>query len=181
LDFIKSTTNVGSGYGNWFYQGGKSTVESYQKHPELLDKHYQFLENCLDYYVDEENRLFVHAGFDVNFDVTEQNKTTYIWDRVFWSNVSRGFYYGCDKFKEIYIGHTTTISQWKHGRPVNIHNVWNMDTGATYMGKLSMMNIDTKELFQSDPVFMLYPEHKGRNGVLLSNDPNWNKWGLFED
>jgi hypothetical protein len=55
-----------------------------------------------------------------------------------------------------------------------------MDTGATYIGKLSIMDLNTKELTQSDPVFQLYPEHMGRNGKLVMDDPEWNKWGLFE-
>jgi serine/threonine protein phosphatase 1 len=37
-----------------------------------------------------------------------------------------------------------------------------MDTGAGWQGKLSMMNIDTKEIFQSDPVPDLYPKYRGR-------------------
>jgi serine/threonine protein phosphatase 1 len=40
--------------------------------------------------------------------------------------------------------------------------VWFMDTGAGWSGKLSMMNIDTKEIFMSDPVPELYPGVKGR-------------------
>lgn len=182
LEYLKQTPNLnGTPYGNWYYQGGKATKESYDKHPYLIDKHLEFLGNTKNYYLDDKNRLFIHAGFDVNFEIDEQRTSVYYWDRTFWSNVGRGFMGGTEKFNEIYIGHTPTISNWKHGKPVNIGNVWNMDTGATYMGKLSMMNIDTKELFQSDPVFMLYPEHKGRNGVLLANDPDWNKWGLFVD
>jgi serine/threonine protein phosphatase 1 len=31
-----------------------------------------------------------------------------------------------------------------------------MDTGAGWEGKLSLMNITTKEVFQSDPVCELY-------------------------
>jgi len=38
-----------------------------------------------------------------------------------------------------------------------------MDTGAGWEGVLSMMNIDTKELFQSDLVADLYPGVRGRH------------------
>jgi len=41
-----------------------------------------------------------------------------------------------------------------------------MDTGAGWQGKLSMMNIDTKEIFQSDPIADLYQEHTGRSGII---------------
>jgi serine/threonine protein phosphatase 1 len=47
--------------------------------------------------------------------------------------------------------------------PVNIGNLWNLDTGAAYDGKITIMNIDTKEFEQSDPLYRLYPDEKGRN------------------
>lgn len=181
-----------SQYNGWMHHGGKSTLESYTINPELLDKHIDFLKKSLRYYIDENNNLFLHAGFDPNYEIDDQPfdhdypasdglSSHYFWDRNFWSNVSRGFLDGCDRFQEIYIGHTPTISQWRHGRPVHFGNVWNMDTGACYMGKLSLMNLETKELYQSEPVFTYYPDDKGRNGVLLAQDPDWNKWGLFKD
>jgi serine/threonine protein phosphatase 1 len=37
-----------------------------------------------------------------------------------------------------------------------------MDTGAGWSGTLSMMNIETKEVFCSDPLPQLYPGIKGR-------------------
>jgi serine/threonine protein phosphatase 1 len=42
-------------------------------------------------------------------------------------------------------------------------NVWNMDTGAAFTGRLSVMDVDTKEFFQSDVVQGLYPGETGRN------------------
>lgn len=44
-------------------------------------------------------------------------------------------------------------------------NVWNIDTGAGFKGKLTIMDADTKEFWQSDPVPELYPNEKGRNGA----------------
>lgn len=41
-------------------------------------------------------------------------------------------------------------------------NVWNIDTGAGWSGKLTIMDIDTKEYWQSDFVKELYPDEKGR-------------------
>jgi serine/threonine protein phosphatase 1 len=77
-----------------------------------------------------------------------------------------------ENYKEIYIGHTPTGREYDHMRPVNLGNVWNMDTGAGYDGSISMMDLDTKEIFQSDPVYSLYPEEKGRNGKLLIKEGN---------
>lgn len=42
-------------------------------------------------------------------------------------------------------------------------NVWNLDTGAAFRGKLSCMDIKTKKVWQSDEVYTLYPTEKGRN------------------
>jgi len=65
-------------------------------------------------------------------------------------------------YKEIYIGHTPTIN-FNEDKPMNCSNVWNVDTGATFTGKLSAIDIDTKAIFQSDILKDLYPDEIGRN------------------
>jgi hypothetical protein len=47
--------------------------------------------------------------------------------------------------------------------PVNFANVWNIDTGAAFKGPLSIIDADTKEVWQSEPVYKLYPSEMGRN------------------
>ena len=65
-------------------------------------------------------------------------------------------------FKEIYVGHTP-VTRIGKTVPVNAACVWNVDTGAAFKGPLTAMNIDTKEIVQSDPVWSLYPDEPGRN------------------
>jgi serine/threonine protein phosphatase 1 len=65
-------------------------------------------------------------------------------------------------YKEIYIGHTPTI-HFNKDKPMNAVNVWNVDTGAAFKGKLSAIDINTKEVFQSDILPDLYPDELGRN------------------
>jgi serine/threonine protein phosphatase 1 len=65
-------------------------------------------------------------------------------------------------YKEIYIGHTPTTN-YGESEPMNAINVWNIDTGAAFKGCLSVLDIATKKYWQSDPVYILYPEEKGRN------------------
>jgi serine/threonine protein phosphatase 1 len=65
-------------------------------------------------------------------------------------------------FKEIYIGHTP-VTRVGFDKPANFANVWNVDTGAAFKGKISMLEVDSKEIWQSEPVFKLYPDEKGRN------------------
>jgi len=42
-------------------------------------------------------------------------------------------------------------------------NVWNIDTGAAFNGRLTGINVETKQYWQSDIVQQLYPNEKGRN------------------
>jgi serine/threonine protein phosphatase 1 len=38
-----------------------------------------------------------------------------------------------------------------------------VDTGAAFKGRLTALDIQTKEFWQSDPVWKLYPQEQGRN------------------
>lgn len=58
-------------------------------------------------------------------------------------------------FKEIYIGHTPTTN-WGSDHPMRAFNIVNMDTGAGGTGRLSIIDIDTGEYWQSDPISLLY-------------------------
>jgi serine/threonine protein phosphatase 1 len=46
---------------------------------------------------------------------------------------------------------------------MNKCNVWDMDTGAAFSGRITVMDIDTKRYWQSDLVEDLYPGEAGRN------------------
>jgi serine/threonine protein phosphatase 1 len=65
-------------------------------------------------------------------------------------------------YKEIYIGHTPT-TRYNFVEPMKAANIWNVDTGAAFKGKLSAIDVDDKALFQSDFVYRLYPNEVGRN------------------
>lgn len=143
----------------WFGQGGKATIESYNSH--IPESHIQFLKNALPYYVKDE-KLFVHAGIDRQVPMENQSLQTLLWDRKFAGTVldmfRKGIYEKLTPFNEVYIGHTPI----PFGRPIQSCEVWLMDTGAGWSGVLSMMDIDTKAFFTSDPVPSLYPGIEGR-------------------
>jgi serine/threonine protein phosphatase 1 len=65
-------------------------------------------------------------------------------------------------YKEIYIGHTPTTN-YNVIVPMQGCNVWNIDTGAAFKGAISVMDVDTKQFWQSEPVIKLYPNEMGRN------------------
>jgi serine/threonine protein phosphatase 1 len=163
---------TGKIYDNWFQHGGKITLESYMD-LETKSQHADFFEKMRDYYVDNENRLFIHAGFSSMYGPSKEHyQTNYSWDRTLWEMAltmdkrikkdSKSYPKRLLLFNEIYIGHTPTLN-YDIDIPMQGCNVWNVDTGAAFYGKLSCLDIDTKEYFQSDKLVDLYPNEKGRN------------------
>ena len=158
----------------WLQHGGLATIKSYKLFSsEEINQHILFLENLKDYHIDEAKRCFVHAGFTNTKGPAFEYFSNYVsWDRTLWetacsldTNISEESEIYPERlklFSEIYIGHTPTT---RIGRdtPTNCANVWNVDTGAAFLGRLSIMNIESKEFWQSDPVWELYPEEQGRN------------------
>lgn len=65
-------------------------------------------------------------------------------------------------YKEIFIGHTPTLHLGIK-EPVNKANVLNLDTGAAFTGSLTIMDVESKEFWQSDSLPFLYPNERGRN------------------
>lgn len=158
----------------WLMHGGEQTKESYQDISETDKKaHIDFLEGLQNYYVDAQNRLFVHAGFTHQAGPDHEFYSNLVyWDRTLWEtacsvdlNLPKDSVLYPKRlllFKEIYIGHTPTTRIGKD-TPTQHVNVWNVDTGAAFKGPLSVIDVDTKQYWQSDPVYSLYPQEKGRN------------------
>lgn len=144
---------------NWLFHGGKLTVESYKnRNEESKREHLSFFNRMMNYYVDEQNRLFIHAGFSSMHGTDHEHYTSnYTWDRTLWEMAltmdkriqkdSKLYPKRLLLFKEIYIGHTPTL-YYDETMPMQACNVWNVDTGAAFHGRLSAMNIDTKEVFK---------------------------------
>lgn len=160
----------------WLTHGGKQTVESYQNvdTPTRL-QHLNWLERMPYYVVDEHNRLFIHAGFtSMHGPQKEFHSSNFSWDRTLWEMAitmdkrilkdSLLYPKRLKLFTEIFIGHTPTL-YYNVTIPMQGCNVWNIDTGAAFKGKLSIMNLITKQFWQSDPLWQLYPNEHGRNGA----------------
>lgn len=173
LDWLK-TNDANIDRGMWFKHGGSATVKAYESVSETVKKkHIAFLELLQDYYLDKKNRLFIHAGFtNMNGVEYEYFSKMFYWERTLWETAL-----GLDKnlsfddvlypkrfrlYKEIYIGHTP-VTHIGETIPVNKACVWNVDTGAAFKGPLTIMDINTKKYWQSDPLPELYPDEKGRN------------------
>lgn len=158
----------------WLQHGGESSKKAYRTISASTKKdHIYFLENLTNYHVDNQNRLFVHAGFfSIHGPQFEYFPNLVYWDRTLWetacaldpalSEDDMRYPKRLKLFKEIFIGHTP-VTRIGLEIPANFGNVWNVDTGAGFKGKVTIMDIDSKEFWQSDSVFKLYPQEKGRN------------------
>lgn len=158
----------------WFKHGGEATVIAYSEiSEEKKNRHIQFFKALENYYLDEQNRLFVHAGFtNMNGVSYEYFPKLFYWDRTLWETAvalddrieKTSLYYPkrLKLYDEIYIGHTPT-SFIKETIPVNKACIWNIDTGAAFKGKITIMDINSKEFWQSEPLYTLYFDEKGRN------------------
>ena len=180
--FIKGNHDVwcenwlrtGEKNGVWLAHGGTGTVESYNGFSEeQKQQHLQFFEALKPYHLDEANRLFLHAGFTSMHGVgSEAHVENFYFDRTLWEMAltmdkrikphSEFYPNRLKHYDEIYIGHTPTLN-YKSFEPMNAINVWDVDTGAAFYGKLSAIDINSKEVIQSDTVWDFYPNEMGRN------------------
>jgi serine/threonine protein phosphatase 1 len=144
----------------WLDQGGKATIESYQNQP--VPQSHIDLFNFADHYYVLDEKLFVHAGINPLQPIDAQSLNIFLWDRNLARTALNLYQKGIDgkftSYDEVYIGHTPI----PYLKPIQSGEIWMMDTGAGWSGVLSMMNIDTMEMFISDPVPQLYPGVKGR-------------------
>ena len=162
IDYLKT----GAMPSLWINQGGAAACKSIghvfnQSHLDFFNKgHYV--------YVDDKNRLFVHGGIDLDIPIENQVPEKLMWDREMIN-----YAYNCEHTQSCkipkklqghtmyFIGHTTT-EHYGSNEPLKLCNVWALDTGAGFDGKLTIMNIDTEEYWQSDTGDSLYGENQGR-------------------
>ncbi len=141
----------------WTSQGGDRTMASYNG-GSMPQAHIDFLKSG-HLWLELDGRLFVHGGFYPNILLNEQTAQTLMWDRdlldMAWKHHKAGVNEKFGGFDDIFIGHTTT--QFYGGtEPIHACNVWDLDTGGGMSGKLTIMDVETKQYWQSDPSQELY-------------------------
>lgn len=145
----------------WLTQGGFATQYAYQEEKgdysylkDKIEDHRKFLEDRMVlYHIDDKNCLYIHAGIDWNFPIDEQpDPEDYYWDRTTWGHYARQHDIDDTKFpyEMVFIGHTHTDIEYPDLKPVKLANLWNLDQGAGYNGKLTIMDAYTEEYWQSD-------------------------------
>lgn len=184
---------------NWYKQGGGATISSYITTDNKDNIDHELFFRRMTYYYLENNKLFVHGGFtDVRGVGYEYNKSEYFWNRSLWESalMHRPFHrYG--NYDEIYIGHTDTTNYkckrhypeynmpeqtYKNGGiivPMLRHNIYNLDTGGGFSGKLSIMDIDSKEFWQSDLLSELYKDEYDAIILDIKKSNNKQKRGFY--
>jgi serine/threonine protein phosphatase 1 len=147
----------------WVSQGGSATIKSFG-YTYNKEKYISLLLKSVYKYVDDKNRLFVHGGIPAycraGAKVNEVTKTELMWDRSLQELAHK--MHQCRHaddgpltiYDEIYVGHTST--ELEVTAPQQWMNLWNLDQGAGWKGKLTLMDVDTKEYWQSDLVTHLY-------------------------
>ncbi|HMP99963.1 MAG TPA: metallophosphoesterase [Cyclobacteriaceae bacterium] len=149
----------------WLKQGGEASIQSYDGKPENVPGAHINLLKQAQLYHKLDKKLFVHAGFNPLKPIEEQGADIILWDRQL-ANMTLDFYrknipLPQMDYEEVYIGHTPIGLD-----PIYHSGIWMMDTGAGWSGVLSMMDIETKEIFQSDLLPSLYPAHEGRKKII---------------
>lgn len=158
----------------WLLQGGAATVKSYGAGKPMPKEHLELLRQAKPFHVTEDNILLVHAGFDTSIPIEKSTAHTLLWSRSFVNRCHQQFAkdqtLNIPPYKEVYIGHTPTIAlDATQTTPLHLGNVIMADTGAAFTGCLSIIDMDSKEVWQSDKVMRLYPYQEGRNGM------SWNE------
>lgn len=154
---------IKSHYSHWFNKGGEQTYQSYLTlSDEQITRHKkQFFDHLKRYFI-EENKLFVHAGFNpkAGFKKTlEKDPNALFWNRSLFEKahkiekqkqsevVDSGTHY-FDGFDKIYIGHTPT-NNYGYKRPVKMCNVINLDQGCKSNGRLTIWVDENDTFFQT--------------------------------
>ncbi len=156
--WLKNWLQKGEKPDVWTMQGGLNTLDSYAKYGETTkNRHLGFLKTTKHYFIDEKNRLYVHGGYKDGVPIELQDKMDLMWSRSFREDPTLCF---VKDYPEVFVGHTTI---WRISTlPIKCGRVTFMDTGGGWEGKLSLMNVDTRTVYQSDLVSELYPNVRPR-------------------
>ncbi len=146
----------------WIKNGGQSTIDSYEGKDDLKANHLAFFEEAVHVCYDKHNNVYTHGGINPELAINNQEMETVTWDRKMWheaqvlDHLQKKIEYKINEEDSaeadgtIFIGHTNTQEDWPDLKPVKKANVWNLDQGAGHGGKLTIMEVESQEYWQSD-------------------------------
>lgn len=138
----------------WVHQGGYATLRSYDfDNKNVPESHIKMIETSKIYHIDNNKNLYCHGGFNPKVPIEQQTPDFILWDRTLCKYAHDRWIQknpvNIEPYKKIFVGHTTTLF-FHSSRPLIMGNVVMLDTGGGDIGKLTIMNVDTLEWWQSD-------------------------------
>ena len=155
--FLYNWIRFGETPEEWLTQGGVNTIYSYVE--GVPDSHRRILDNAVYYHILYNNLLFVHGGVDINLPIEAQSNEVLMWDRTLFNLalLQRESNFHFLGMSSIFIGHTATTNIEKTIIvPIKAANVWFLDTGCGWDGRLTGFDILSGRFWQSDLVQKLY-------------------------
>jgi serine/threonine protein phosphatase 1 len=135
----------------WVHQGGYATMRSYDYDFKSVPKrHICFLDNAVPFWIDTKQRIYVHGGFDPNIPMWKQEEHDLMWNRKL---IDYARNEKIVDFNHVFVGHTSTQfikCDTNCVEPLTFNNLTAMDTGAGWLGKLTLMDVDSREYWQSE-------------------------------
>ena len=146
--WLMQHVNQGFDKDIWLSQGGLATKKSYSKSGNfhMPVTHQDFFNHAVPYYILDE-MIFVHGGFNPKIPIGKQKPEFLMWDR---DLIKYAREHVVPNYDKVFVGHTHTSYINKKDLPVKRNNLWALDTGAGWSGRLTIMNIDTEQYWQSD-------------------------------
>jgi len=160
---------------HWYGSGGavtKKAIDKLKNDEDRFDRIRSFLSKLKPFYMPPDtNDLFIHGGYrnarGPGYEIKEStlyNDVT-LWSKgVSWANINKNKKEG-DKdpfprltslYDRIITSHVDLLNNHKKLRPCKAANVFNLNTGARGLGRISMINLNTTDFWQSDNMNEIY-------------------------
>lgn len=159
--WLKYWNNTGKINKTWLKCGGENSLRDILKSKFYKEELQEYFSKT-KYWYNYKQFFICHAGFDTRKSVTNQKEINFsinrsLFQKAIVANAQNkklkfnftnvGFNFDC-----VIIGHTPTVSH----KPEFVSNIINIDTGSANGGKLTILNLETLEYFQSEYTKKLY-------------------------
>lgn len=127
---------------------------------DIPEDHWMFYLKRTVIYQDSEKRVYVSAGLDPEKSVMENFhlKSLLYWDKTLWHQAffQRKDIKLHDSMKEVYIADYGVKETAGLDIPLRVGNIWNVGTSFRNAGRLTMLDVETKEYYQSELIEKIY-------------------------
>lgn len=147
---VSAVDNKPDAWKRWQRAGALSTLQSYDSSinstmlPETdeFKNHVSFI-RAMDYFYEQDNYIFVHAGIRPDILFEENERHTFLWIREL-------FYEKYADYKTVVFGHTP-VSIIRKKKDHNVYfgdnNIIGIDGAATYGGQLNCLELPSRKTY----------------------------------